>query len=891
MALLVGTKLGPYEVLAPIGAGGMGEVYRARDTRLDRTVAVKVLPSHLSSNPAARQRFEREARSISSLNHPNICALYDVGNQDGTDYLVMEFLEGETLAERLRKGCLPVDQVLKCAVEICDGLERAHRGGVIHRDLKPGNIMLTKSGTKLMDFGLAKAASGSVSPSNALTASFASPAGTDPLTVKGTMMGTFQYMSPEQLEGKEADTRSDIFALGAVLYEMASGQRAFSGQSMASAITAILVFDPQPMSTVEPMIPPALDRIVHTCLAKMPEDRFQSVHDLKLQLRWLAEGGSQAGVPAIVAVRRKRREWLGWAAAALLLLVGGIGYYLLYLEHGRVLPITIRSSIEAPEKQTFSFTGDGGGPPAISPDGTQVVYAAVDSLGKQHLWLRSLNSLTSMLIAGTDDAMFPFWSFDSRRIGFFADGNLRVVDPSGGSALVVCPAPSGRGATWSKNGLILFSSTFRGGLSVVSSAGGTAKVVLDQKKTAFSSFRWPQFMPDGNHFVFLAVQHEKGPESSLFFASLDNLQPKLVMTATAGARFASGHLLFLRGTGLMAQAFDPSSGKLSGEPALVTDQVLWDGGIWRGVFDASTNGVLVSEHGSMAAATRLGWFDRTGKQFASIDVPTGYQTMSLSRDAKFLAVQGNPASDLWSYDLDRGVHTRLTFDSASHTLPAWSPDNKWVAYVSVKNNEGDVFRKPSDGTGAEEPLIVSSQTKVLCDWSPDGNYILFVQPAADNQGSEIWAMPLAGERKPFPLVQTPFNNAAAVFSPDGKWIAYTSDESGRSEVFVTSFPKPLGKWQASLEGGQTPQWNSSGKEIFFLSNNDNRIMSAQVSSKGNQFMVGKVQPYFRLTGTAQTFSWFQPAPGGDKFMAPAPTDDLQPALTLTLNWLSELNRD
>jgi len=487
--------------------------------------------------------------------------------------------------------------------------------------------------------------------------------------------------------------------------------------------------------------------------------------------------------------------------------------------------------------------------------------------------------------------MFPFWSPDSHRIGFFADGNLRVVDMLGGSALVLCSAPSGRGATWSKNGLILFSPTFRGGLSIVSSAGGASKVVLDQKKTPFSSFRWPQFMPDAKHFVFLAVQHGKGPESSLFFASLDDLKPKLVMMATAGARYASGHLLFLRGTGLMSQAFDPSSGKLGGEPVLLADQALWDGGIWRGVFDVSTNGVLVSERGSLAAVSRLAWFDRTGKQLSSIDIPTGFQTMSLSRDAKFLAVQGNPTSDLWSYDLERGVHTRLTFDPTNHTLPVWSPNNKWVAYVSVRNNESDIFRKSSDGTGEEEPLVVSPQNKVLCDWSPDGKYILFTQPGTNNQGTELWAMRLAGERKPFPIVQTPFSNGAAVFSPDGKWIAYTSDESGRSEVFVTSFPRAVGKWQASLDGGQTPQWNSNEKEIFFLSNNDNRIMSAQVSSRGSQFVVGKVQPYFRLTGTAQTFSWFQAAPGGDRFIAPAPTDDIQPALTLTVNFPSKLNRE
>jgi eukaryotic-like serine/threonine-protein kinase len=890
MALTSGTKLGPYEIVSPIGAGGMGEVYRARDTRLDRTVAVKILPAHLSDNPEARQRFEREARAISSLNHPNICTLHDVGHQDGTDFLVMEYLEGETLADRLAKGPLPLEQVLKYGIDICEGLERAHKSGVVHRDLKPGNVMLTKTGAKLMDFGLAKAVTAANPLASGLTATLMSPAGSHPLTAQGTVVGTFQYMSPEQVEGKEADARSDIFALGAVLYEMASGKRAFAGKTTASTIAAILASDPQPISSIQPMTPPALDRVVHTCLAKAPEDRFQSVHDLRLQLGWLAEAGSQAGVPATVAVRRKRREWLGWAAALLLLLVGGVGYYLAYLEHGRVLSIAVRSSIEAPEQQTFSFTGDGGGPPAISPDGTRVVYAAADNQGKQRLWLRPLNSLTTQPIAGTDDATFPFWSYDSHKIGFFADGSLKVVDLFGGPAPVLCPAPNGRGGTWSKNDLILFSPTFRGGLSAVSSAGGEAKVLLDQRQTPFSSFRWPQFMPDGKHFVFLAVQHEKGPESSLFFASLDGLKPKLVMTATAGARYASGRLLFLRGTALMSQAFDPSTGKLSGEPALVADQVLWDGGVWRGVFDASTNGVLAYERGSVAAATRLAWFDRNGKQLSSVAIPTGFQTMTLSRDAKFLAVQGNPAADLWSYDLARGVHTRLTFDPANHAFPAWSPDDKWVAYVSGKNNKNDIFRKPSDGTGAEEPLIVSPQNKNLSDWSPDGTYILFIQPGASNQGSEIWAMPLAGERKPFPIVQTPFNNSGAVFSPDGKWVAYSSDESGRNEVYVTSFPNPAGKWQVSLDGGANPQWSSNGKEIFFLSANDNRIMSAQVGSKGSQFVVGKVQPYFRLSGTAQIFAWFQPAPGGEKFLAPAPTAENQPALTLILNWPAELDK-
>jgi Tol biopolymer transport system component/tRNA A-37 threonylcarbamoyl transferase component Bud32 len=886
MALHSGERLGPYEILCTAGTGGMGEVYRARDTRLDRTVAIKVLPEHFSQNADLKQRFEREARVISSLNHPNICHLYDVGHQEGIDYLVMEYIEGETLALRLAKGLLPIEQVLKIGTEIADALNKAHRQGIVHRDLKPGNIMLTKSGAKLVDFGLARPAGAMKAASSFTGVAVTQASLVSPITQQGHIVGTFQYMSPEQVEGKDADARSDIFALGTVLYEMATGKRAFEGKSAISVASAILEKDPEPISKVQPLAPPALEHVVQRALAKEPDERWQTAADLRAELCWISRGGSQvAASPSVV--RRKRRELLGLVAVLALLVVAAVGYYLVYREHSKALRIAIRTSIEQPEKQKFAFTGDGGGPPAISSDGTRIVFAALDNAGKQHLWLRPLDSLTAQLIPGTENATFPFWSQDSRKIAFFADGNLKAVDLYGGPALVVCPAPLGRGGSWSQDDVILFSPNFRSGLYTVSPAGGTPTLLIDQKDTPYSSLRWPQFLPDGKHFIFLGVQHEKAEESTLLIASVNEPKPRPIMTATAAARYASGRLLFLRGTTLMSQTFDASIGKVSGEPAPVADQVLFDVGIWRGVFDASSTGELIYEQGSAMAATRLAWFDRSGKQISTVEVPTGYQSMALSRDGRYLAVQGNPGSDLWSYNLTRGVHTRLTFDPRIHSFPAWSPDNKWVAYVSAKNGENGILRKLADGSGVEEPLILSSKNKILSDWSADGKYILFLQPNDDNRGNGIWAMPLDGDRKSFPLVQTPFNNSNPTFSPDSKWIAYGSDESGRNEIYVVSFPKPTGKWQVSLEGGQNPQWSSKGKEIFFLTSTDNRLMSAQFGGKGDQFVVGNVKSYFMLSGTVAIQPWFAPAPDGNKFIAPAPTGENQPPLTLITNWTAE----
>jgi serine/threonine protein kinase len=570
MALTSGTKLGPYEIQSPLGAGGMGEVYLARDTRLERTVAVKILPPHLSSNLEAKQRFEREARAISSLNHPNICTLHDVGHQDGTDFLVMEYLEGETLGERLMKGPLSPEQVLKYGIDICEGLEKAHKNGVIHRDLKPGNIMLTKSGAKLMDFGLAKATPAQQPPASSLTMTLSGPSGGQPLTAQGMVLGTFQYMSPEQLEGKEADARSDIFALGAVLYEMASGRRAFTGKSQASIVAAILASDPQPISAVHPMSPPALDRVVRTCMAKDPDERWQTAHDVKLQLQWIAEAGSQAGIPAPVAARRRISQKLAWAVAAVAA-AAAIAFAIGFVLRSPVPAHPLRVSILPPDQHSFDPLSI-----ALSPDGTKLAFVAAAAGGTPQLWVRPLDSTAAQPLGGTDDAAFPFWSPDSRSLGFFAQGKLRIIDASGGAVQTLADASQPRGGAWGADGTILYTPDTLSAMFRIPAAGGTPSHAIGQDKAAASigSPRWPVFLPDGRHFIFFQYRPDsQGGGGSIHLGALDSQQDTILVASDYRAQYASGHLVFVHGGNLMSQSFDEKKLTLTGNPVPIAEQV------------------------------------------------------------------------------------------------------------------------------------------------------------------------------------------------------------------------------------------------------------------------------------------------------------------------------
>ncbi len=562
MPLTPGTRLGPYEVLAPLGAGGMGEVYRAKDTRLDRTVAVKVLPSDLAADADRRARFEREGRAVSSLNHPHICTLHDVGRESGVqgtiDYLVMEYVEGETLDDRLAKGPLPLDQVLRFGAEIADALDKAHRHGIVHRDLKPGNVMLTRSGTKLLDFGLAKQSGvgGKSEPLSTLETK------AKPLTTEGTLLGTFQYMAPEQLEGREADARTDIFALGALLYEMASGKRAFTGKNQASLIAAIMSSEPAPISTVQPTTPAALDWVIKTCLAKDPDERWQSAHDVVSQLTWIAHGGSQAGLPGPTAVRRKSRERLLWGLTVLAL---GLALAAnLFNARRRAEPQgAVRSSIVLPEKSALRAA-------VLSPDGTKMVCVARDATGRNVLWIRLLDSLVLQPLSGTENPAFPFWSPDSRSIGFFADGKLKRIDASGGPAQTLCDAPIGRGGSWSRDGVILFAPVPDGPLYRVPASGGTAtRATQKDPVRGETSHRWPFFLPDGKHFLYLVASfgsHAQQEKIGVYVASLDSKEETLlVRTSSSVAYAAPGYLLFFRERNLLAQPFDQKSLRTTGD--------------------------------------------------------------------------------------------------------------------------------------------------------------------------------------------------------------------------------------------------------------------------------------------------------------------------------------
>ena len=625
MALTSGTKLGPYEIQSPLGAGGMGEVYRGVDTRLDRAVAIKVLASHLSSSPELKQRMEREGRAISSLNHPHICHLYDIGSQDGTDYLVMEFLQGETLAERLRKGAMPLNEIYKIGIAIAEALAVAHRQGIVHRDLKPGNIMLTPGGAKLMDFGLAKplglqntgVGSGSA-PAFTAAATLSGPSPLSPLTTAGSIIGTIQYMSPEQIEGKEADARSDIFAFGSVLYEMVSGTRPFAGKSQISLASSILEKDPEPISALKPLTPVAFEHVVTTCLQKNPEDRFQSAYDIKLELQWIAADRPAPAAATSPPLAWGLRERMGWAAAVIAAVVLGAAAGV-FLYHPAKSGRAIRTVINAPEKTSLNLTSDRAGPPVLSPDGASIAFAASGADGKTALWVRPMNTVEAHILPGTEDAIFPFWSPDSHTLGFFSNGKLKTIDLDGGSAQVITDAQLGRGGAWGTDGVILFSANPVSPLMRVNASGGTAVALTKIDVTQHTSHRWPFFLPDGKHFLYLALNHDpsKAANNTLYYASLDGHENRPLFRSQSNAIYADGYLLFARGDVLMAQPFDPSNGKLSEEPRSLAKGVMNDVSTWHMDVSASGDGLLV--FGSAGSADlQLVWMDRSGKQISTI---------------------------------------------------------------------------------------------------------------------------------------------------------------------------------------------------------------------------------------------------------------------------------
>jgi hypothetical protein len=877
MSLTPGSRLGPYEILAPLGAGGMGEVYRARDTRLERTVAIKVLPQHLSASREVRQRFEREAKTISQLSHPHICTLYDVGREGETEYLVMEYLEGETLSDRLAKGPLPLEQTLRFGIQIAEALDKAHRQSIVHRDLKPGNVMLTKSGVKLLDFGLAKAFE-TPTAQESLTALPTKAA----LTQEGTILGTFQYMAPEQLEGKEADSRTDIFALGAVLYEMATGKKAFTGSSQASLISAILRDEPQPISQVQPMTPPAFDRVVKTCLGKDPEDRWQSAGDVAKELRWIGEG-SEAGVaaPAAVVSKRKSRERLAWAAGGLAL-IGA-----LYLAHSNRLlqgerPRPIHSFLVAPEKTTFHLTGDDAAPIVLSPDGERAVFGA----GTQ-LWVQSLRTGIAGPLSGTDGGRFPFWSPDSRSIGFFANTKLKTKDVTGGPVQIVCDAPNSRGGSWGAGGVIVFTSDVRNGLVRVPAAGGKPMPLTQLDPKQHTTHRWPWFLPDGRHVLYLAASHDSpvSDQNGIYVVSIDGKENRRLVQGSGSAQYASGWLLLVRETTLMAQRLDPATATLSGAPVRVQENVNLDSGIWRGTFSASENGILFYLEAWNDPGGQLAWFDATGRRLET----TGEKSLGywprLSPDGRRAAIViGDPSADIWIQELDRGVRQRATTQEAVVSAPIWSPDGSEIAYLRQDPDRFLLSASPANGAGTRRTISESKEQYEPMDWSTDGTYLLCDKGLLG--ATHIWAVPVADPAKAFAVVETPFAERSGQFSPDGRWVAYRSLESGKEDIFVTPFPGGGAKWQVSIGGGTQPRWSRDGRQLFYVST-VNELMSVEVDGRGPRFEAKTPRTLFRVnlfSGPRQGYCSYDVAPDGRRFLVNTASEAEKPRAALVVNW-------
>jgi serine/threonine protein kinase len=886
MPLTTSTRLGPYEIIAPLGAGGMGEVYRAKDTRLGREVAIKVLPAHLIENAEVRARFEREARTISSLNHPNICTLFDVGRAPGeagsgdTDYLVMELVEGETLAQRIARGPLPTADLLKLATQIADALDRAHRAGIVHRDFKPGNVMITKAGAKLMDFGLARNATmPGMSPASGSTGVTIaqltqSPTLASPLTQQGALIGTFLYMAPEQLEGKEADARSDIWAFGCVLYEMATGRRAFDGKSQASLVGAVMNSEPAPLSASGASTPPGLDALIRACLAKDPDERIQTAHDIKLQLSWLAQSGSGATGPIDLPKRRRSHETIAWtvaglaiASAAFFAWRGGLGGANDASKQQLVFTVPIPPSV------TPQFM------PRVSPDGKIIAFIGQDSLNRTLVWLRPLNSLVANPLPGTEGSRAPFWSPDSRYLAFVADGKLKKVAVAGGPPQVICDAPTGSDGSWGRSNVILFDGQGADPIYRVNAGGGIKAAAIPGDSV--KQVGWPAFLPDGKHFLYSGVGNTG--LSKTFVGTLGSTAGKEL--AIEGSRIEyspDGYVLLARDRTLLAQKFDVGGLKLVGEPFPIAEN-LPVGGNGAANFTVSGNGILVYR-ATGSTMNRLIWLDRSGHELSEVAAAADYRAPALSPDGTKIAIRrrdGNGSNiDVWVIEPARGTTTRFTFDPGDDSNPIWSPDGSKIAWSGVRGGREAIWVKTANGAGSEETVTDAGTNSVLLDWSHDGRYLLY-----SNFGSNLTDVSAFDfdTRKSTVVLASRFNEMRARLSPDGHWIAYQSDESGVFEIYVTSFPISSGKWQISTRGGGEPCWSRDGKELFYLSP-DAKFMSVPVTT-GAAFNPGTPQALFRVqTEPGLRRNVYCPSPDGKKFLFLVPSGENETPMTVMVNW-------
>ena len=820
MLLSPGTRLGPYEILALLGAGGMGEVYRARDTKLNRDVALKILPAAFAGNPERMSRFQREAQVLASLNHPNIAAIYGLEESAGTRALVMELVEGSTLSERIRQGAMPADAALPIARQIAEALEAAHEKGIIHRDLKPDNIKITPEGkVKVLDFGLAKA----IESEAPVTNGSISPTVTMRATQVGILLGTAAYMSPEQARGKPVDKRADIWAFGVVLYEMLAGKQLFDGETVTDILAAVVKSEPH-----WELVPERVRPLLKSCLEKDRQRRLRDIGDWRLAL---------GDAPP---VRTTPQRPVAWIAATAALALGMTVLGVTALRHPQPQPV-LTMSLLPPNRATLPTSLE---IPAVSPDGRQVAFtAAVD--GKTSLWIRDLSVPEPRQLQGTDGATLPFWSPDSRSVGFFANGKLKKTEAAGGAVITLCDSGSGRGGTWNPDGTIVFSPGILTPLFRVSAAGGTP-VPVSSLNDQEPAHRFPSFLPDGHHFLYTAYGTSR-EKDTIYAGDLQSHSRQRILSAASNAVYAApGYLLFLKDRTLMAQPFDAGKLRVTGEAVPIAEQINYNALDMRGSFSASQNGVLVyGASGGLRNIVQLTWLDRSGKVTGTAGRPGAYERPALSPDGHFVAFESWDAqtgfADIERYDLIRGVETRLTFNGENNRNPIWSPDSTQIAFYASPGGIGGVYRKAANGAGGQELLAKPAGTPD--DWSSDGHYIVWHTSRGAERGSDVWALPLLGDRKPFVFLRSIGSSGSpAKFSRDGKWLAYVANESHWNEVFVQSFPAFGGKWQISTGGGDYPVWSRDGKELFYIAP-DRKMMSVEVKP-GPNFEAGLPKPLF-----------------------------------------------